>query len=393
MGALVKYVKFCLSEYSGESRDIREVRTVHDLGYETTVYAKGPKNKTYTESGITYIEEPTIKRYKNAKLNHLVSAKCRLRTLRRIDCDVLSCHDLYALLMGWMSILGRRKHPLLVYDAHELETGRNMNGTERGKASTALIARLERFLMRRCAFTIAVNDSIADEMLAVHGLPGSMRPVVVRSTPSYWEYDAEAVARNRAGFCRELGVDPDTAFLAMYHGGLMRGRGIEQIIEAVSRVEGCRLVVMGNGDDAYAGELRALADACGVADRVLFHPAVDRGVLESHVAAADVGLVVLQNVTKNHFFTLPNKFFENIQAEVPVIAANFPELSRIVGEYGIGLTVDPHDVDAIASSLERMRDDAALRRSCKEGLKEAKGDLCWEREQAVLRDAYERAFA
>ena len=57
------------------------------------------------------------------------------------------------------------------------------------------------------------------------------------------------------------------------------------------------------------------------------------------------------------------------------------------------MTVDPHDVDAIASSLERMRDDAALRRSCKEGLKEAKGDLCWEREQAVLRDAYERAFA
>ena len=40
-----------------------------------------------------------------------------------------------------------------------------------------------------------------------------------------------------------------------------------------------------------------------------------------------------------------------------------------------------------------MRDDAALRQSCKEGLKEAKGDLCWEREQAVLRDAYERAFA
>jgi len=295
--------------------------------------------------------------------------------------------------MGWMSILGRRKHPLLVYDAHELETGRNMNGAERGKASTALIARLERFLMRRCAFTIAVNDSIADEMLAVHGLPGSMRPVVVRSTPSYWEYDAEAVARNRAGFCRELGVDPDTAFLAMYHGGLMPDRGIEQIIEAVSRVEDCRLVVMGNGDDAYAGELRALADACGVADRVLFHPAVDRGVLESHVAAADVGLALIQNVARSYYLSLPNKFFENIQAEVPIIASNFPEMSYLVEEYGIGLTANPCEISEIAACLERMRDDAALRQSCKEGLKEAKRDLCWEREQAVLRDAYGKALA
>ena len=391
----MKAVKFLLVDYSVSSRDIREVAVLEDMGADVSVVSQIVPEKLpdsidevirWTKT--TPQQSPVIRKAIIAK--NWVSAAAQLR---KLDCEVLSCHNIYALFIGWLSTVVRSDRPELVYDAHELEVARNVGGGARGGLGGKVIARLERFLMRRCAFTIAVNDSIADEMLAVHGLPGSMRPVVVRSTPSYWEYDAEAVARNRAGFCRELGVDPDTAFLAMYHGGLMPDRGIEQIIEAVSRVEGCRLVVMGNGDDAYAGELRALADACGVADRVLFHPAVDRGVLESHVAAADVGLVVLQNVTKNHFFTLPNKFFENIQAEVPVIAANFPELSRIVGEYGIGLTVDPHDVDAIASSLERMRDDAALRQSCKEGLKEAKGDLCWEREQAVLRDAYGKAFA
>ncbi len=63
-------------------------------------------------------------------------------------------------------------------------------------------------------------------------------------------------------------------------------------------------------------------------------------------------------------------------------------MSHLVEEYGIGLTANPCEISEIAACLERMRDDAALRRSSKEGLKEAKGDLCWEREQAVLRDAY-----
>lgn len=381
-------VKFLLMDYSISSRDRREVQVIHDMGFDTVVYSKGDEASTRVSDGIVYIEEPTLKKHRNNKLNHLGSARHRLSVLRKMDCEVISCHDIHALLIGWLSTVGKSRKPALVYDAHEFEVGRNVGGNSRKARTNKLIGRLEKFLMRRCAFTIAVNDSIADEMVKVHELPQSMRPIVVRSTPSLWQYDESAVARNREMFCRKLGIDSDDAFIAMYHGIVMRGRGIEQALEAVSKVEGCSLVVLGNGDRSYIEELEQLARRLGIERRVLFHPAVSREVLESHVACADVGLVVIQGVAKSYYFALPNKLFENIQAEVPVIASSYPELVRIVNGYEIGMTVDPHDTNQIAECIRAMSEDRDLREFFKANLRKAKKELCWENERSVLEAAY-----
>ena len=48
--------------------------------------------------------------------------------------------------------------------------------------------------MRRCAFSIMVNDSIADEVQKIHAL--KQRPVVIRSTPYCWELDEAEIERN-----------------------------------------------------------------------------------------------------------------------------------------------------------------------------------------------------
>lgn len=245
--------------------------------------------------------------------------------------------------------------------------------------------------MRRCAFTIVVNDSIADEMVRVHRL--SERPVVVRSTPYLWERDESAARAARESFCSELGVDPDEAFLVMYHGGVVRGRGIEQVIRAAAADTAVCAVVMGDGDASYLAELKELAESGGAAARVAFRPAVAREGLEAWVAGADVGMVVLENVCMNHYFTLPNKFFENVQAETPIVASDFPETSRLVERYGIGLTCDPSDVAEIASCIERLREDRDLYGECKRNLEAAKRELCWERERIVLEAAYARLAA
>lgn len=390
----MKLIKFSLVDYSVSSRDIREVSAVQEMGAETHVVSSvAPKGTTHTVT-----ELPQWKRLssgQNPLIRKGIIAKNWLnaaRYLRKLDCDAISCHNVDALFIGWLSTLGKADKPALVYDAHELEVARNVGGRGRGGLGTRAIKSLERFLMKRSAFTIAVNDSIADEMMKVHGLPESMRPIVVRSTPSYWEYDAAAVASNRATFCQDLGMDSANAFIAMYHGAIVKGRGIEQCIDAVAKVDGCGLVILGNGSASYVESLKALVECRGIADRVLFHPAVRRDVLESYVAAADVGLVIIQDVTKSYYFALPNKLFENIQAEVPVIASNFPELEHIVDGYGIGKLVDPRDTEAIAGALRLLRDDEQTRESCKCNLETAKRELCWEKESDVLQAAYSKLF-
>ena len=85
---------------------------------------------------------------------------------------------------------------------------------------------------------------------------------------------------------------------------------------------------------------------------------------------------------------LPNKFFENIQSETPIICSDFPAVAPIVKEYGIGLTCDPTDLDQLNACVEKMRTDKVFYAQCKENLKKAKKDLCWENEKKALKDAY-----
>ena len=50
--------------------------------------------------------------------------------------------------------------------------------------------------------------------------------------------------------------------------------------------------------------------------------------------------------------------------------------------------MDPTDPKAIADAILRMRDDRAFYAECKEHLKVAKEELCWEREKQNLKQAY-----
>lgn len=385
----MRLVKLLLSDYSRASRDKREVGVAASLGFQITVCSKGQAASRHEIDGIDYIEFTTSRRFPIPFVNHALSAVSLLFMLKGLNYDIISCHDIKALLIGYLASLGRHRRPLLVYDAHEFEIGR-ATSRKRGTLRLFAVTFLERFLMRRCAFTIVVNDSIADEMTRIHCL--RERPVVARSTPYLWERDEAAVSTARCELLGRLGA-PKDSFLVMYHGAVVPGRGVETLIRAVAADPHIYGVVLGDGDGSYLDGLRVLAAELGTSDRVLFHPAVPREGLEAYVAAADVGLVACQAVCESYYYMLPNKFFENIQASNPVIASDFPETGAIVDKYGIGLKCDPEDITDVVSCIDRLRTDGEFYAECKQGLERARHELCWEHERVALERAYREAAA
>ena len=282
----MRFLKFLLGDYSAESRDRREVNVVKQLGADVLVFDKAETSIERVIDGAKVIGAPTVSSYNSRFLNHAASAMNRIHILRQIDCDVMSCHDLKALLIGWLSKRFKHSKPVFVYDAHELETARNTI-RKRSKTTTLFVKKLEGFLMKRCSFSIVVNDSIANEMATMHNLDSS--PIVVRSCPLFWKYDEDSVAEKRNFFCSKLNLDFNESFIVLYHGAVVSGRGIEQCIQAVSFLEDIGLVIMGNAERGYLDSLYKLASEKRVSDRVLFLEAVSRNDLESFVAAADIG--------------------------------------------------------------------------------------------------------
>ena len=372
------------------SRDKRDLSAAMEVGFDVAVMAKGePRDKmrqTEIDGFRAYLcDTRPLKKLPNS-VNRMISALQWGNYIRKFNADVLNCHDLNALQIGWMStwFVPKCKRPKLVYDAHEFEIGRNTD-KKRGKLTAWFVQLTEKFLMKRADLNMMVNDCIADETAKIHGL--KEKPLVIRNICNNWKLDQESIAAARRGLLRELKLPEDT-FLVMYHGTLKHGRGIEQLIEVAAINDRIALVILGYGTDAYVSTLTQQVQQKQVADRVLFHPAVPHGELWKYVGAADVGMVTVQNVCTSYYYMLPNKFFENVQSLTPVICSNFPEVSKLTNDYGIGLTCDPADIQDINAKIEKMRMDKEFYESCKCNLLKAKEELCWEREKEKLVSAY-----
>ena len=385
-------LKICIFPWQNASRDKRELSACRELGLTPLVMAKGEEGDWYREdevSGFRVLRFSTrpLGTKVPAPLNWVATMVCWAHCARKLRPAVISGHDIVALTIGWMSTVGtpKSRKPRLVYDSHEFELGRN---EKRSKLQLFFLKQLEGFLMKRCAFSIMVNDAIADEVQKIHGL--KQRPIVVRSTPNRWTVAPEVCREVRS---RLLGaMQAPREMLLMYHGGVMKGRGVEMLLQEVQHNPQVCAVILGNGQQDYMEQLKAMAESLGVTDRVLFHPAVPLEELWKYAGAADVGMILAPAIVANHLYSLPNKFFENIQSETPVICPSYPAMKPIVEQYGIGLTCDPTDLDDIDRCVEKMRTDRDFYAQCRENLKKAKEDLCWEKEKVVLQEAYRRAM-
>ena len=375
-----------------ENRDKRELSVCRELGMEIVVLSKNEQEKKAVNKeidGFNVWEYPT-KPFPDNKFFKPLNKFCSLITwtkiARKFQADIISGHDWIALGIGYLSNLGKRKKKKakLVYDSHEFELGRNTT-KKRGKIKLFFIAKIEKFLMKRCAFSIMVNDSIADAIQKQYKLKN--RPIVVRNIPPCWDLDVRSIAETRNFIQKKFDKEREN-FLIMYHGGVMRGRGIENIIKALTFTKDVCLVILGNGEVDYKNSLCELCVCENVEKRVLFMDAVKIQELYKYVGAVDVGMIIIENSCKSYYLCLPNKFFENIQSLTPVITSNFPELQKLTEQYQIGLCIDPADIHGIAAAIEEMRDNKEFYNRCKENLKVAKRELCWENEKEKLKNAY-----
>lgn len=383
-----RVLKICCGTWQNASRDKRELSVCRELGMETVVMAKGQPGDSFREDEVDgfqvfrFSTRPLGTASFLNPLNRVLSLFIWGWRARKFHADIITGHDLPGLFVGYLSNVCNRHKAKLIYDSHEFEIGR---AVKRNRFQIWVITHFERFLMKRCAFSIMVNDSIADEVQRIHRL--KERPVVARNIPPYWELNSSETKRVRSDFLKKLDL-PENTFLVMYHGIVVPDRSIEGLLRAVAQTSGTAAVILGNADSNYLSSLHSLCETLKISNRVLFHPAVPVEVLRNYVSAVDIGTSVGAIRCKSYYLGLPNKVFENIQSLTPLIVGNVPELEKVVCGYGIGLSVDPENMEDLIAAIRRMKDDREFYAACKKNLKRAKEELCWEKEKSALKRAY-----
>jgi glycosyltransferase involved in cell wall biosynthesis len=288
--------------------------------------------------------------------------------------------------MAYMGIpialdLGRRAHTAVVYDARDIYLEARNLARARG-LTRWLAARAERGWAARSGRVVTVNDAYADVMAERLRVT---RPLVVMNC-SYRYTPAEPRERR---FHERFGLDPSER-IVLYHGGLFPHRGVEELMDAVTKIDGTTLVLMGYG--VLEPEFRERAARPPYAGRIQMMNAVPPAELLDWVACADVVGMPIQASTLNHRLTTPNKLFEAMAAGVPSVVSDLPGMAAIVRETGCGTLVDPTNVDEIASAIREIvglseGDWSAWRRRC---LDAAHDRYNWETQVRRLLDEYSR---
>jgi glycosyltransferase involved in cell wall biosynthesis len=288
--------------------------------------------------------------------------------------------------MAYMGIsvalaLGRRHRARVVYDSRDIYMVAANLARLRGPIKSVL-ARLERSWARAADRVITVNQPYADELARRFGV----EPPAIVMNCSY-RYEPPSPAPRR--FHETLGLDPSTQ-VVLYQGGFSRGRGVEQLIEAIHHVPNAVLVVMGYG--ALEADFRAAAAAEENRGKVHVLPAVPPTELLDWVASADVVGVLFQHDTLNNYLSTPNKFLEAMAAGVPTVCSDHPGMGPIARETGCGIPVDPSDVEAIATAIRSIVDATPDERAGARAraLAAAHQTYNWETQVQTLLDEYTR---
>jgi glycosyltransferase involved in cell wall biosynthesis len=157
-------------------------------------------------------------------------------------------------------------------------------------------------------------------------------------------------------------------------GRLTAQKGFDILIEAFARVAGRHpdwlLVIYGEGPDRT--DLETLRDALSMQGRISL-PGITKNI---ETAYAEADLFVLPS----RFEGYPNALLEALAAGLPAIATSGPGgASEILEDGKYGLLVAPGDAVALASALDRMMSDPALRRAYGAEAQKAVEDLSVER--------------
>lgn len=374
-----KIIISVISDLATDQRVHRSALTLHEMGYDVTLVGRRMRNSLELE------QRP----YKTLRLSLIFEKGALMYAIWHIriffyllvnKCDLLFANDLDTLLPNYLHSKIYRLP--LIYDSHEYFT--EVPELQSNPFKKKIWKSLEQFIFPKLKHTITVNDSIAGLFYKDYG----KKPLVVRNVPLANNFNR---VNNIASFKKENEIPEGKKIIIMQGAGINIQRGAEEAVEAMKHLPGCVLLVIGSGD-VYNTLLHLSADH-NVNDRIIFIPRLPYSDLMEFTQVADVGLTLDKNTNINYRYSLPNKLFDYIQAGIPVIASNLPEVTALVKKYDIGVVINEVTPTSVYNAIKNLLRNDQEYNTFRNNTKAAAVELNWGNERKKLEDLIRTIFA
>ena len=282
--------------------------------------------------------------------------------------SIFFAEDIYTL--PFVVVFGKLKDAKIYYDSRELYC--YLAGLKDRKIVQAFWRLVEKIFIKHVDYVITTGKMDSD---VLHDMYNISNMIVLRNLPRYYK------PANKIDIRSQLGIDSEKKIL-LYQGGILKGRGIKIILDALKELPGFAAVIFGGGE--FEDYYKKMTLEYGLTAHVFFAGKFKQNDLAKLTPSADIGVALIENISKSYYYALPNKLFEYIMAEIPVLVSNLPQMKQIVDDYEIGLAVDPNDKDAVKNALIKLAEDDNLYNKFKMNCKSASEKLNWENEATNL---------
>jgi len=272
------------------------------------------------------------------------------------DLDSLPCNFLYAKL----------KSVQLIFDSHEYFT--EVPELINNPLKQRFWKTLERLMLPKIKNVFTVSQSIAD----LYEKEYNIKVHLLRNVPLLNKKTTEVENLKVVG-----------KKIIIYQGAINVNRGIEQMVLAMLHLENTILYIAGAGD--ISEKIKTLIETNNLSQKVKMLGRIPLEKLHNYTVQADLGLSLEEDAGLNYRFALPNKLFDYIQAEVPVLVSNLPEMKNLVEHYQVGEIIENHTPEHIAAKIKSMLDNQDQLPTWKANTQKAAQELNWEKETQFLK--------
>ena len=354
---LKKIIVTVTNDLTSDQRVHKVCRTLHNAGYDVFLIGRKlsnskPLNRSYKTKRISLLFNKGVLFYAEFNLRLFF-------VLLFYKKDILLANDLDTLLPNYL--ISKLQIKKLVYDSHELfsEIPELVN-----KPFTKKVWRsLERRVLPKLKNTYTVSNSIADYYDKKH----QTKFKVIRNLPLM----IKTISKGNFSF------DHKGEKIILYQGAINIGRGLELIINTMPFISNCILVIIGNGD--IIKNLKSYVKNINLVKKVRFLESLTPNELQKITPLANIGISIEEDLGLNYRFSLPNKIFDYINAEVPILVSNLPEMRKIIDTHKVGEIVKERSPQKLALQIKEL-----LKKDYSEELKKAKKELIWENQEEEL---------
>ncbi|MCH8170480.1 MAG: glycosyltransferase [Bacteroidetes bacterium] len=290
-----------------------------------------------------------------------------LKRLINIKSAIYFAEDIYTLPI--VTIFAKLKGAKVFYDCRELFG--YLAGLKKRKFLQFLLKIIERLFITHVDLIITTGELDSEFIEKEYGLT---KTIVIRNLPKYYK------PLKPINFCQLLNIPTEKKIL-LYQGVVLHGRGLKYIFEALTELKNYVLIILGAGEELTY--YKSLSKKLVIENQIYFLGKIKQNELLKYTAGADIGLSLIENLSLSYYYALPNKLFEYVMAEIPVLVSNLPQMEKVVNTYEIGLTVKDSNTEEIKNALKKLEEETFYKK-IKNNCKKASNDLNWENEVKKL---------